>query len=61
MTGEYTLESALFAIRRGATDFLLKPVDRLRLKSARAVPGESPEGRTDSGNRPDESLSLSEE
>jgi DNA-binding NtrC family response regulator len=32
MTQEYTLESALEAIRRGATDFLPKPVDRLRLK-----------------------------
>jgi DNA-binding NtrC family response regulator len=32
MTRDYTLESALEAIRRGATDFLPKPVDRLRLK-----------------------------
>jgi DNA-binding NtrC family response regulator len=32
MTGEYTLESALEAIRRGATDFLPKPIDRTRLK-----------------------------
>jgi DNA-binding NtrC family response regulator len=32
MTGEYTLESALEAIRRGATDFLPKPIDRHRLK-----------------------------
>ncbi|MGA2097849.1 MAG: sigma-54 dependent transcriptional regulator [Candidatus Acidiferrum sp.] len=32
MTGDYTLESALDAIRRGATDFLPKPIDRLRLK-----------------------------
>jgi CheY-like chemotaxis protein len=32
MTGEYTLESALDAIRRGATDFLPKPIDRIRLK-----------------------------
>jgi two-component system response regulator HydG len=32
MTGEYTLESALDAIRRGATDFLPKPIDRTRLK-----------------------------
>jgi DNA-binding NtrC family response regulator len=32
MTQGYTLESALEAIRRGATDFLPKPVDRLRLK-----------------------------
>jgi len=32
MTGDYTLESALEAIRRGATDFLPKPVDRTRLK-----------------------------
>jgi DNA-binding NtrC family response regulator len=28
MTGEYTLESALEAVRRGATDFLPKPIDR---------------------------------
>src|SRR6202030_4858674 len=32
MTGEYTLDSALEAVRRGATDFLPKPVDRVRLK-----------------------------
>ncbi len=32
MTGDYTLESALEAIRRGATDFLPKPIDRGRLK-----------------------------
>jgi len=32
MTGEYTLESALDAVRRGATDFLPKPIDRARLK-----------------------------
>src|SRR5260370_35196384 len=32
MTGEYTLESALDAVRRGATDFLPKPLDRVRLK-----------------------------
>jgi len=32
MTGEYTLESALEAVRCGATDFLPKPVDRVRLK-----------------------------
>ena len=32
MTGDYTLESALEAIRRGATDFLPKPIDRARLK-----------------------------
>jgi DNA-binding NtrC family response regulator len=32
MTGDYTLESALEAIRRGAADFLPKPIDRLRLK-----------------------------
>jgi DNA-binding NtrC family response regulator len=31
MTGEYTLESALDAIRRGATDFLPKPIDCVRL------------------------------
>jgi DNA-binding NtrC family response regulator len=35
ITKEYTLESALEAIRRGATDFLPKPLDRLRLKRAR--------------------------
>src|SRR6202040_3057646 len=34
MTAEYTLESALEAIRRGAADFLPKPIDRLRLKRA---------------------------
>ena len=32
MTGDYTLESALEAIRRGAVDFLPKPIDRVRLK-----------------------------
>jgi DNA-binding NtrC family response regulator len=32
MTGEYTLDSALEAIRRGATDFLPKPIDHIRLK-----------------------------
>jgi DNA-binding NtrC family response regulator len=32
MTGEYTLESALEAVRRGATDFLPKPIDHVRLK-----------------------------
>src|SRR5438132_10739021 len=32
MTGDYTLESALEAIRKGAADFLPKPVDRIRLK-----------------------------
>jgi two-component system, NtrC family, response regulator HydG len=32
MTGQYTLDSALDAIRRGATDFLPKPVDQARLK-----------------------------
>ncbi len=32
MTGDYTLESALDAIRRGATDFVPKPIDRARLK-----------------------------
>ena len=32
MTGDYTLESALDAVRRGATDFLPKPIDRTRLK-----------------------------
>jgi DNA-binding NtrC family response regulator len=34
ITKEYTLESALEAKRRGATDFLPKPLDRLRLKRA---------------------------
>jgi DNA-binding NtrC family response regulator len=34
MTRDYTLESALEAIRRGASDFLPKPVDRVRLKRA---------------------------
>src|SRR5689334_10060520 len=32
MTGEYTSESALEAIRRGAADFLPKPIDHARLK-----------------------------
>ena len=32
MTGEYTLDSALDAVRRGAMDFLPKPIDRARLK-----------------------------
>jgi DNA-binding NtrC family response regulator len=32
MAGEYTLESALEAIRRGASDFLPKPVDLGRLR-----------------------------
>ena len=32
MTGDYTLDSALESIRRGATDFLPKPIDRIRLK-----------------------------
>jgi DNA-binding NtrC family response regulator len=32
ITGDYTLESALDAIRRGATDFLPKPIERARLK-----------------------------
>ena len=32
MTADYSLDSALDAIRRGAMDFLPKPVDRLRLK-----------------------------
>src|SRR5438552_5814263 len=30
-TGDYTLDSALDAIRRGATDFLPKPIDRARM------------------------------
>jgi two-component system response regulator HydG len=34
MTRHYTLDSALEAIRRGASDFLPKPVDRSRLKRA---------------------------
>jgi DNA-binding NtrC family response regulator len=34
MTEEYTLESALEAIRRGAADFLPKPVDHARLRKA---------------------------
>ena len=32
ITGDYTLDSALEAIRRGATDFLPKPIDLIRLK-----------------------------
>src|SRR5260370_19833470 len=32
ITGDYTLDSALEAIRRGASDFLPKPIDRARLK-----------------------------
>ncbi|HLK03230.1 MAG TPA: sigma-54 dependent transcriptional regulator [Candidatus Acidoferrum sp.] len=32
MTGDYTLDSALDAIRRGATDFLPKPIDQTRMK-----------------------------
>src|SRR5437868_3194283 len=32
MSGVYTLDSALEAIRRGATHFLPKPIDRVRLK-----------------------------
>jgi len=32
MTGDYTLDSALEAIRRGAADFLPKPIDRTHLK-----------------------------
>src|SRR5690348_1702495 len=32
MTGDYTLDSALEAIRRGAADFLPKPIDHARLK-----------------------------
>jgi DNA-binding NtrC family response regulator len=31
-TGEYTIESAVDAIRRGAYDFLPKPIDRARLR-----------------------------
>jgi CheY-like chemotaxis protein len=32
MTAEYTLEAALEAIRRGACDFLPRPIDQIRLK-----------------------------
>src|SRR5690242_6477810 len=32
MTGDYTLDSALDAIRKGAADFVPKPIDRARLK-----------------------------
>src|SRR5260370_27689252 len=32
MTGDYTLDSAVEAIPRGASDFLPNPVDRARLK-----------------------------
>jgi DNA-binding NtrC family response regulator len=32
MTGDYTLDSALEAVRRGASDFLPKPIDRTRLR-----------------------------
>lgn len=32
MTGDYTLDTALEAIRRGAADFLPKPIDRAHLK-----------------------------
>jgi DNA-binding NtrC family response regulator len=34
MTGDYTLESALEAIRRGASDFLPKPIERARLRKS---------------------------
>ena len=34
MTGDYTLDSALEAIRRGASDFLPKPIDRARLRKS---------------------------
>lgn len=34
MTGDYTLDSAMDAIRKGATDFLPKPLERFRLKRA---------------------------
>jgi DNA-binding NtrC family response regulator len=34
VTADYTLDSALEAIRRGATDFLPKPINRIRLKRA---------------------------
>jgi len=32
MTGDYTLDSALEAVRKGASDFLPKPIDRARLR-----------------------------
>jgi len=32
MAGEYTLDAALEAIRRGASDFLPRPIDQIRLK-----------------------------
>jgi DNA-binding NtrC family response regulator len=32
MAGDYTLDSALEAIRRGASDFMPKPIDRVRLR-----------------------------
>ena len=35
MSGDYSLDSALDAIRRGATDFLPKPIDQIRLKRTR--------------------------
>ena len=34
MSGVYTLDSALEAIRRGASDFMPKPIDRSRLKKS---------------------------
>jgi DNA-binding NtrC family response regulator len=34
MTGDYTLDSALEAIRRGASDFLPKPIERQRLRKS---------------------------
>src|SRR5438128_1364177 len=34
MTGDYTLDSALEAIRRGASDFLPKPIERIRLRKS---------------------------
>src|SRR5438445_4914105 len=34
MSGVYTLDSALEAIRRGASDFMPKPIDRVRLKKS---------------------------
>ncbi len=34
MTGDYTLDSALEAIRRGASDFLPKPIERARLRKS---------------------------
>jgi DNA-binding NtrC family response regulator len=32
MTGDFTLDSSVEAIRRRASDFMPKPIDRVRLK-----------------------------